>query len=199
MRQVVIIHGGDTFDTYDEYLKFLRGFEVSLEDATRKGWKRTLGERLGDGYQAIPLKMPNEFNAKYLEWKIWFDKHVPFFEDAAVLVGHSLGGLFIAKYLSESEFPKRIAGVFLVAPPFDADDSEYSLADFGLPDDISGLSRQAGALFIYHSKDDPVVPFADMAKYSARLPRAILRAFGDRGHFNQEEFPEIVADIQSIE
>ncbi|MDP2788526.1 MAG: hypothetical protein Q8O46_00530 [bacterium] len=50
----------------------------------------------------------------------------------------------------------------------------------------------------YHSKDDPVVPFAEMEKYKTKLLEAKFSIFEDRGHFGQEEFPEIIKDIQTL-
>ncbi len=37
-----------------------------------------------------------------------------------------------------------------------------------------------------------------MKEYKAALPNATERIFEDRGHFNQEELPEIITDIKRI-
>ncbi len=63
--------------------------------------------------------MPNKTNAQFEEWKIWFEKFIPFLNDGVILVGHSLGGVFLAKYLSENKFPKKIGGVFLVSAVYE--------------------------------------------------------------------------------
>lgn len=144
--------------------------------------------------------MPNKQNAKYEEWKIWFEKIIPFLEDGAILIGHSLGGVFLARYLSESVFPKKIAATMLVAAPYfegrlrDGTRGE----DFVAPDSLESFARQGGEIFLYHSEDDPVVPFSELAKYQAALPSATARVFKDRKHFNQPDFPELVADIQNL-
>ena len=151
---------------------------------------------MGEEYEVIAPKMPNKLNAKYLEWKIWFEKFIPHFELEVILVGHSLGGTFLVKYLSENKLPKKIRGVFLVAACYNTQDSDYSMADFILPKNLEGIYLQAGKIFIYHSKDDEVVPFADFEKYKKELPKAVAREFTDRGHFNQEEFPELFEDIR---
>jgi hypothetical protein len=76
-KQVVVIHGGDTFDSYEDYLTFLNAFEVDKESLFLKDWKSTLQSELGENYEVLCLQMPNMFNAKYLEWKIWFEKYIP--------------------------------------------------------------------------------------------------------------------------
>ena len=200
MKQIIVIHGGDTFETHEEYLSFLKSFEIDFErfKSGRKDWKVTLSEELGEGFEVILPSMPSKTNAKYIEWKIWFEKLIPFFKDSVIFVGHSLGAIFLAKYLSENEFPKKIAATFLVAGPYDDKDFEESLADFVLPEDLEKLVGQGGKIYLYHSKDDPVVPFADLEKYKKSLPSAEVRIFEDREHFSQVDFPELVEDIKGL-
>ena len=31
-KQVIVIHGGDTFKTHEEYLRFLKEWEINFED-----------------------------------------------------------------------------------------------------------------------------------------------------------------------
>ncbi len=197
-KQIVVIHGGDTFDTYKEYISFLKSFEIDFRRIKSRGWKDSLGKELGKGYEVILPAMPNKYNAKYPEWKIWWEKIVPFLEKEVVLVGHSLGGIFLAKYFSENQFPKKILAVFLIAAPYDDKDSVDSLADFRLKKDLSLLGDQAAKLFIWQSVDDDVVPFADLGKYRRSLPGAIYREFKNKGHFTQGKFPEIVREIRKI-
>lgn len=196
--QVIIIGGGDAFDTYEEYLKFLTDFEIDGDYLRKKRWKKTFQQEMGDGYEVLIPEMPNKFNAKYLEWKIWFGKLAEFFDDNIILVGHSMGGIFLAKYLSENVFPKHIQATFLLAAPFDETDADYKLADFDLPEDLSLFEKQGGGIHIYHSTDDPVVPFTDMAKYQAKLPFAIYKVFDNYAHFNKEKFPELIEAIKKI-
>lgn len=197
-KQIIVIHGGETFETYEDYLAWLSAKEIDLEKMQSKRWKSALQDELGDPYEVLAPMMPNGFNAKYLEWKIWFEKFIPHMEAGVVFLGHSLGAIFLVKYFSENRFPVVIGGVFLVAPPYDTNDSDYTLADFILPESLELLSEQCGRVFFYFSSDDPVVPFADCEKYKRALPYARFSIFGDRGHFDQESFPELVADIKSL-
>ncbi len=196
-KQVVVIHGGDTFDTYEEYIAYLKASELTLERMNAKSWKDNLQSNLPD-FEVIYPKMPNAKNARYLEWKIWFEKLFPLLDDTVVLVGHSLGGIFLAKYLSENNFPKKIASMHLVAPPYDTEVCKDSLTDFALTGTVEKLANYTNNIFLYQSKDDVVVPFADALKYKRDVPSVILVQFEDRGHFLQEEFPEIIQNIKSF-
>lgn len=66
--------------------------------------------------------MPNKNLANYAIWKMWFEKHIPFLDpEKLVIIGHSLGGMFLTKQLAENEFPIQISQLHLVAPVFDAE------------------------------------------------------------------------------
>ena len=90
----------------------------------------------------------------------------------------------------------RFAGLFLVATPFWGPDSP----EFALPRDFAVRLRDVRPLCLYHSRDDPEVPFAHLDRYCRALPHAIARTLDGRGHeFDQPQFPELVADIRSLE
>jgi predicted alpha/beta hydrolase family esterase len=158
-------------------------------------WKKNLQEDLGEGCAVLPIAMPNKLNAKYEEWQIWFERHIPFFEDDVVLIGHSLGGVFLAKYLAENDLPKRVAKTFLVAAPYETESEEYHLDTFVLPESRWRFAGQGGEILLFHSKDDAVVPYPDAERYARALPKAELVALNNLGHINQEHFPELVNRI----
>jgi predicted alpha/beta hydrolase family esterase len=194
--QIFLIHGGTTFATYEEYLNFLKTREIDIEGLKKKGWKDALGT-LGAGYEVIAPRMPNAQNARYEEWKIWFERFIPFLHDGVVLIGHSLGGVFLAKYLSENDFPKKIKATLLVAAPYSFDIGS-PLPQFSIEKPLTKFAKQGGAIMLYHSKDDQIVPFSELAKYQKELPNAKVRVFEDKGHFNHEEFPELMRDLQEL-
>jgi len=121
-----------------------------------------------------------------------------FFKEEIILVGHSLGGIFLAKYLSENTISKTIKAVALVAAPFDDKGSEESLVDFRLPFSLKRFSEQAAKIYLFYSKDDPVVPFEQSKKYKKAIPSAKLVILDNRKHFNQETFPEITKLIKTL-
>jgi len=197
MTQVLVIHGGNAFETNEEYFSYLQNKELSLEDLKFKGWKDNLAKNLGEGYEVIAPRMPNSQDARYKEWKIWLEKVINLLDDDLVLIGHSLGGICITKYLSENISPKKIKATFLVAAPFNSE-GKHPLVDFVLSENISALEKQGGQIHIYHSKDDAVVPYSNCEDYQKALPSATLRTFTDRGHFHQPDFPEIIDDLKSL-
>lgn len=197
MTQVFVIHGGTAFADYGDFLSYLKTKEIDIEQMRAKGWKDGLQESLGKEFQVVSPRMPNAQNAKYVEWKLWFERFIPFMQDGVVLVGHSLGAVFLAKYLSERDMPKRIAGTLLVAAPYDFDIGN-PLPEFSITAPLQKFAQQGGVIILYHSKDDTVVPFAELQKFRKELPGAQSKVFEDRGHFNQETFPELVGDIKNL-
>jgi predicted alpha/beta hydrolase family esterase len=197
INQVLVIHGGTTFESNEEYLKYLNLKETSIEKLTYKDWKANLQDDLGPNFLVISPRMPNSMNSRYPEWKIWFEKVLALLDESPILIGHSLGAIFLAKYFSENTANKSIKAVFLVAPPLN-DNPLETLADFRLQKDLSLFAKQIPKIYIFQSKDDPVVPYTDALEYQKLLPNCELTIFEDRQHFNGESFPEIVEKIKSI-
>ncbi len=198
-QQVLAIHGGTSFDSDEDYLDFLKTRELSIDKLKEcYDWKAMLRKELGEEFEVLVPKMPNSTNVRYAEWRIWFERCAAFLQDDVILIGHSLGGIFLAKYLSENDFPHTIKATFLVGAPYEGTSTVESLKDFALPSSLEKFASQGGAIYIVHSKDDPVVPFEEVEKYQQALPQAQKMIFNTKGHFNQESFPELVAFIQSL-
>jgi predicted alpha/beta hydrolase family esterase len=204
-KQVFYIHGGDSFENHEDFLERLRTaalWHLPKQDdlGSSKKWTSTLQEDLGDGYEVIMPPMPNKQNAKYEEWKIWFERHFDFLTDGAILMGCSLGAMFLAKYFSEGNTPFVPKAIILMAgayalPGFpDTDCKDFLVA----PESVHPMLNKAGQVVIVHSTDDPVVPYEHGAALSQALPEAQLMTFEDKNHFLVEEFPELVQKIQNL-
>lgn len=196
MKQIVLIGGGTTFPSQEEYLAYLSTKEVRLDRiAYQPKWKEGLQQALGAGYQVLIPSMPNTTNAKYTEWELYFTRVCEVLEDGCVLIGHSLGGIFLANYLSKHPLPFKPAATILLAAPFRNEDSE-SLGDFKL-DGLSDLfSEQAGAVHIIGAYDDPVIAPADFDAYKAVLPQATAHEISAPDHYVRSAFPELVSLIR---
>ncbi|MCA9351511.1 alpha/beta hydrolase [Patescibacteria group bacterium] len=200
-QQILHIHGGSAFNSYDNYIRNLKKWNISIDDESQsKHWSRNYYSFLfEDSFQCIVPTMPSKHNAKYLEWKIWFEKYLSVLHNDVILVGHSLGGTFLAKYLSEESFPVSIKQLHLVAPVYDYEDDEEELADFRLAD-FPGklLDIHISEIHIYTSKDDDIVPYTESEKYHKQIPGSSLHIFEDRGHFLGEEFSELFENIKKV-
>lgn len=191
MKQILIIHGGDSFSSYDAYIRSLRSLEISYDRLRpQKKWKTWLVEQLPEADVLLPT-FPNCSNAVYDEWVIYFEKLLPFLHDEVYLIGHSLGAMFLAKYLNEAPLNKPVKKLLLVAGGYD-DESMEDLGSFKVTS-AKNLPQSADEIHLFHSEDDPVVPYSELAKFQADLPDAIIHSFENRGHFLDESFPELLA------
>lgn len=196
----MLIHGGMTFKSKKDYLNYLKTRSVSIDK--KSVWAIDyLDEKLGHRYEIIRPRMPLQDNAKYEEWKIYFERFIPLLKSGVIFIGSSLGGIFLAKYLSENKFPKKIGGAFLVCPPFDNTiDTEDLVGGFRLKSDLSLLEKNAKNLHLFFSEDDEIVPPSQAEKYRNKLKNANITIFESKnGHFKIAEFPELVEKILSLE
>ncbi len=200
MAQVIVIHGGNTYKSKIDFKNHLDYMPAILTNFKRsEDWKSTLEKELGINYEVINPKMPNSDNADYEEWEIWFDKLIPFLESRVILVGHSLGGTFLAKYLATHNLQVEIMATFFIAAPFDGSTTKEMLYTFKLPEDLTLLASQAGSVYLIYSRDDRVVNVEEGYMYKNKLPGAEPIIFKQRQHFTQKEFPELVELIKNIE
>ena len=219
--QLFYIHGGMTFNTKQDYINFLKTREISIERKISWG-DEYLRDKLGKKLNIIQPRMPCKDNSNYEEWKIHFERHFPFFiirveewkmpfkmnfhylKDNIILIASSLGRIFLAKYLSENKFPKKILAVYLVCPPFDNTlPTEDLAAGFELKADLSLLEKSSKNIYLLFSKNDDIVPVSHAEKYRKKLKKSNISIFNDKnGHFKVQEFPEIIKlinkDLKSI-
>jgi len=193
-KQIIFIHGGNSFDSYDEYLGYLKETEFTIDWFNRrKRWIDDMTNKLENEFQFFMPQMPNKNNAVYEEWKIWFEKMLPFVNNDVIMIGHSLGGIFLVKYLSENNYPKKIKKIILVAPPHN---NTLGVGSFKIEKSLDNISKQCDDIQLFQSEDDPVVPASEAQIYKKDLPEINLHIFKDRGHFMQETFPEIIEEIE---
>jgi predicted alpha/beta hydrolase family esterase len=196
-QQILLIHGGTTYESHDKYLNALKSKTPKLEwIQSRRDWKNELQDQLGEDFVVYLPQMPNKQNSQYEEWKILFEKIFELLDENPILIGYSLGAIFLVKYLSENKVNKKIKKTFLLGTPFDNEGLEKEpLYTFLRNGDLHNLEERAGELYFYHSEDDFAVPFSHLSKYQESLPNARFRALNDRRHFIVESIPELNIDI----
>lgn len=195
--QVFMVHGGMTFKNQKDYLHFLKTRKISTAKKVR--WSEDyLDKALGKNFEIIRPRMPLQDNAKYEDWKIYFQRFIPNFRDNIILIGSSLGGIFLAKYLSEHKLPRKILSTYLVCPPFDDTVvGEDLVGGFKLKSNLSLLDKSSKNLYLLFSSDDDVVPVSHAAKYEKKLNNAKITIYKSKnGHFQISKFPEIIKMIK---
>lgn len=199
MQQIMVIHGGTTFEKNDEYLTFLKTKPLRIDSFTYKpGWKELLQSNLGDSYQVLLPKMPNSTDARYIEWETWFTHISELLSDDTILIGHSLGAIFLAKYLSEHTVSFTIKATILIAAPFN-DATGEDLTDFEIKTLSSQFEKQAGTLIFFNGPDDPAVPIEEVDSYKRFVPHAEFNTIPAPDHFVRTDFPELTNRIKDLQ
>jgi predicted alpha/beta hydrolase family esterase len=140
--------------------------------------------------------MPDPDAPTYARWKRSLKQELGKLEGEIVLLGHSLGGSVLLKYLSEEPFSHPIAGMFLVATPFWGGDKDWH-AEWMLPEDFATRLPSVGKVFLYHSKEDPNVPFGHLQRYAASLPQAKVREIPGSDHEFVHGVPHLLEDLEN--
>ena len=198
--QVLTIHGGETFKNDKDYLHYLRTKKISTDKKIY--WApEYLEKALGKNFKVIAPRMPLQDNAKYRDWAILFKRYLSLLKlnGKFILIGSSLGGIFLAKYLSENKLPKRALSVYMVCPPFDNTlPGEDLVGGFNLKNNLSLIEKNCKNIYLLFSEDDDVVPVSHAEKYRKKLGNARIIIYKSKnGHFNVPKFPEIVKLIKA--
>ncbi|MGH3338180.1 MAG: hypothetical protein ACRDPL_05030, partial [Propionibacteriaceae bacterium] len=87
-------------------------------------------------------------------------------------------------------------GLFLVSVPNWGPDG-WAYDEFASPNDVRSRLL-ASRIFLYHSRDDPEVPFAHLGYYQERLPQATARPVDGSEHSFAAGLPMLVDDIKRL-
>jgi uncharacterized protein len=189
--QIVFIHGGDARANNEEFYAFLRTIPYNPYAVEQKKWRENIKEVLSTTHECLLPRMPNAMQADYTAWSIWFEKIIPYLRDGVILVGHSLGGGFLLRYLTEHTLPVSIAQLHLVAPVIDDVDCP------GVDGFTIDIAATIDTIHLWHSRDDDSVPIHHSERLAVKCPEPATHYFEGRGHFLQSEFPELLAVIQN--
>ena len=131
----------------------------------------SLRSALGLDYEVSYPRMPGEDDPVYFAWKPAISAAIAVAGDGVTLVGHSVGGASLLKYLVEEPLTQRIAGLFLIAAPA-WDGEQWAFEDLRLPKDAASRLKPIERIHFYHCQDDTTVPFAHLALHAQRIPQA---------------------------
>lgn len=183
-KNVILIHGA--------------GEGAYIEDKELAG---DLRQRLGPSFEVRYPQMENEVDATYDIWARQIESELAKINGSVFLVGHSIGGSVLIKFLTEKKLARPVAGIFLVAAPYWGTDGGWTYDGYEtlqLPkqEDIR-LSKDV-PLFLYHSNNDETVPFNHVQLFAKRFPQAIVRKIEGRGHQLGNDLREVAMDINNL-
>jgi uncharacterized protein len=160
----------------------------------------SLQQVLGSDFKLHYPAMPDEDNAPYLKWRRRIEEELAGMSEPIILVGHSVGASVLAKYLSEAKLKQPVAGIFLLENPFwgGAGWRYEGYEELELPKDTSRNFPQDVPTFLYHARDDEVVPFAHLALYAQTFPWATVRELKEGGHQLGNDLSVVTSDIKSL-
>jgi pimeloyl-ACP methyl ester carboxylesterase len=156
----------------------------------------SLQEVLGEAYTVHYPLLLNEPEPDFGRGQ-QIGKEMALIRGEVILVGHSLGASMLLKYLSENKIKKRIGGIFLISTPFWSGDEDWQQG-LKLQEGFADRLPKGIPIFLYHCRDDEVVPFGHLALYKQKLPWATFREVASGGHQFNNDLSEVAADIKSL-
>jgi predicted alpha/beta hydrolase family esterase len=157
----------------------------------------SLTNELGSQYEIHYPLMPAEASPNDAEWKDCLMKEVARLGNGAILVAHSAGASALVRTLAERPVTTPLGGIFLIAAPF-CGGGGWQIEGCTTPADLGDRLPVGVPVFLYHGRDDEVVPFAHVALYANALPRAVVRRLSGRGHQLDNDLSVVAADIKRV-
>jgi valyl-tRNA synthetase/predicted alpha/beta hydrolase family esterase len=187
---IVLIHGGEAWQSKEEYRTKIQNGELNSYwyssefnngfHGNKSSWKTKLSEFCKDNaISLIKPQMPNKTNADYIKWQWVFEKSLSQINSNTILIGHSLGSMFLTRYLSENKVDCK--AVYLVSGGLNNED-----ISFNCPEDLENLYKMETKVKIVHSNDDKVVDPEDSYTLHRALPMAEFILTKGQGHLGGE-------------
>ena len=135
-------------------------------------------------------EMPNPYSPVYEAWKDVFEKFN--IDEHTILVGHSCGGGFLVRWLSENK--RKVGRVVLVEPWIDVE-KELKTEMFNFDIDENFPHRTNKTTIFYGEDCHPDLKLS-IDKLKNTLVGAEIRELpGKRDHFCAPTFPEILSEL----
>jgi hypothetical protein len=169
MRNAIIIHGKPGKEEY---------YNPHISSASNCHWIPWLQKQLlVNEIAANTPEVPHAYEPDYPVWKREFERFEVTSE--TILVGHSCGGGFLVRWLSENK-DVNVKKVILVAPWLDID--RIVTTDFFDFEIDPNLSIQVGELIIFNSDNDAADIHASVKKIRDKVDGILYREFHGYGH-----------------
>lgn len=158
----------------------------------------SLKAKLGEGFSILYPAMIDEAGADFDVLTRQLDEAIASLDGAVIAVGHSVGASILAKHLSEKDPDPRILGVFLLATPFWGGEGIWTWEEGKLDPSAAARLAQRLPVFLYHCRDDEVVPFSHLKPNAASMPAATVREVEAGGHQFGNDLTVVARDIRTL-
>jgi uncharacterized protein len=176
---------------------FIQGGGEGAYEVDRK-LVANLQEALEVDYEVHYPRMPNEDEPDYARWKEHIHRIITALHGEIILVGHSVGGYILVKYLAQEHLPEKpIRGICLIATPYPGGDDNWQFEGFDLPENFGQKLPTNARIYLYHSPDDQIVPFTHVEMYAKNIPGATVRETRG-GHQLNNDLSLVAQDIGEI-
>ena len=187
MKNAIILHG---MPSKEEFL------DAKLPNESNAHWLPWLQKQLlMKGILTYTPDMPKPYAPDYDAWCREVERYD--IGPQTTLVGHSCGGGFWVRYLSERK-KLKVGKVVLVAPWLDPDGNEAGgFFEFDIDPDL--VNRTKG-MKVFNSDNDMGNVHKSVALLRENIPGLAYKEFHKYGHFTEEdsgltEFPELLREL----
>ncbi|MDR2336899.1 MAG: alpha/beta hydrolase [Candidatus Nomurabacteria bacterium] len=195
MKKALLIHGWTRKESY---------YNPEYPTPSNSHWFPWLSKQLMlRDIHAVAIEMPRSYYPEYEIWKNELER----FElgEDTILVGHSCGGGFLVRYLSENNV--KVGKVVLVAPwlglierkPDDGQSEIFDETFFQFEID-KNLAEKTGGLSVMASSDDMAEVKSSIKIITDSVADVKITTLENRGHFTNRAggemaFPELLGEI----
>jgi predicted alpha/beta hydrolase family esterase len=157
----------------------------------------SLQKSLGPDYQVRYPAMPGESDPNDEMWSAEIRRQLEKMGGDTLLVGHSVGAHVLLRFIVRDRGRSTLPGVFLIATPF-VGEGGWQVSDMALPKGFAEVLPSGARLFLYHARDDDVVPFAHLGLYRRKIRGATIRELESGGHQLNNDLSIVAADIRRL-
>jgi len=187
MKTAIILHGMPSKEGY---------YDPNRESQSNEHWLPWLQHQLllKDILAQAP-EMPKPYEPNYGEWLKVFDQFL--IDENTILIGHSLGGGFLIRWLSENNV--KVGKVILVAPWIDTKKVLVTgFFDFKID---PNLVNKTNGIVIFGSDNDENDIKESIKALMGEVSNISYREFQNMGHFvfssmGKKDFPELLEEVE---
>ena len=181
IRQVLFIQGGGE-RVHDDW-------DAKLVASLRAG--------LGQNYEVLYPRMPNEDDPRYAAWATAIAHALAGLGESAILVGHSIGGTILINALAEHS-PERAPGaIVLISAPY-VGEGGWPSDDWTPERELGGKLPSGVPIHLFFGLADATVPASHAELYARAIPQADLHRVPGRDHQFNDDLSEVAAVIRSL-